>query len=152
MSGYFSFQRLITTSVVKAIYALGFLILTGGAVTLIVWAGLGLNDANISRELGWRYIAIGAGSLVLGNLAWRIVCEFWMVLFNINDHLAFIGQATSLNRVSRVNEVQFVERRVATRDRRTANKKSEVVATREISLPSRDKVHAERSSGVLGLS
>jgi len=151
MSGYFSFQRLITTSVVKAIYALGFLILTAGGVTLIVWAGLGLNDANISRQLGWRYIAIGAGALVIGNLAWRIICEFWMVLFNINDHLASIDDDPSLNHLPRVNDVQFVERRVATKDRRTA-KQSEVVATREISLPSREKVHAQRQSGVLGLS
>jgi hypothetical protein len=152
MSGYFSFQRLITTSVVKAIYALGFLILTAAGVTLIVWAGLGLNDANISRELGWRYVGLGAGALVIGNLAWRIVCEFWMVLFNINDHLASIDDDPGLNRLPRVNDVQFVERRVATRDRRAANKKSEVVATREISLPVRDKVHAERSASVLGLS
>lgn len=152
MSGYFSFQRLITISVVKGIYALGFLILTAGGVTLIVWAGLGLNDANISRELGWRYIAIGTGALVIGNLAWRIACEFCMVLFNINDHLASIDEAASLNRLQRVGDVQFVERRVATKDRRIANKRSEVVATREISLPSRDKVHAERQAGVLGLS
>ena len=152
MSGFFSFQRLITTSVVKGIYALGFLILTAGGVTLIVWAGLGLNDANISRELGWRYVCLGAGALVIGNLAWRIACEFWMVLFNINDHLASIDESPSLNRLQRVSDVQFVERRVATRDRRTANKLSEVVATREISLPSRDKVHAGRQSGVLGLS
>ena len=135
----------------KAIYAFGFLILTTGGVALIVWAGLALNDANIFRELGWRYLATGVGALVIGNLAWRIICEFWMVLFNINDRLASLDQGTSLNPMDRVSEEQFVERRVATKDRRVANK-SEVLATREISLPSRDKAHAQRSTGVLGLS
>lgn len=152
MTSYFSFQKLITTSIVKAIYALGFVVLTVGGIALIVWAALRLNDANISRELGWRYVAVGAAALLLGNLAWRVICEFWIVLFNINHHLASIDYVTNLNKLHRIGEVQFVERRV-TRDRRVANSKIEIPASpkREV-LPVREKFKAERPAGVLGLS
>jgi len=51
MSGYFSFQKLITTSIVRAVYFLGFVILSTLSITLIVWAGLQLHDANIPRQV-----------------------------------------------------------------------------------------------------
>jgi len=52
MTGYFSFQRMITTAIVKVVYILGFLVLTTGGVALIVWAGLQLNDAASTVSLG----------------------------------------------------------------------------------------------------
>jgi hypothetical protein len=152
MTGYFSFQKLITTSIAKVVYALGFLILTAGSVALIVWSGMRLNDANIDRQLGWRYVAIGAAALVVGNLAWRVICEFWIVLFNVNNHLASIDYATSLNRLHKVSEVQFIERRAGTRDRRVAKTKPEVVEAREPYVPARETLRADRQASVLGLS
>jgi len=83
MSGYFSFQKLITTTIVKAVYFLGFIILSTLSITLIVWAGLRLHDANIARQLGWRYVAVGTAGLIIGNIVWRVICEFWMVLFSV---------------------------------------------------------------------
>ena len=151
MTGYFSFQRLITTSIVKVIYALGFFALSIGSIALIVWAGLRLNDANIDRQLGWRYVAIGAAALVVGNLAWRMICEFWIVLFNVNHHLASIDHATNFLQPHKVSEVQFVERR-ATVERRLPNSRPEVEPTREVTLPARETFKADRPAGVLGLS
>ncbi len=152
MTAYFSFQKLITTSIVKSVYALGFLTLTAGGVALIVWSGMRLNEANIDRQLGWRYVAIGAAAFVVGNLAWRVICEFWMVLFKVNNHLASIDQATSLNRPHKVSDVQFIERRVGTRDRRVAKASPEVVQTREPLVPAKETFRADRPAGVLGLS
>ena len=94
--GYFSFERMITPAFVKVIYFLGFLALTGGGVALAVWAGMQLNDATISRELGWRYVAAGVGAVVLGNIVWRVFCELWVVLFGIHSELISVRYALNL--------------------------------------------------------
>ena len=55
MSTYFSFQKCITTSFVKAIHFLGFLALTAGGIGFAGWAGMRLYEANIPRALGWAH-------------------------------------------------------------------------------------------------
>jgi hypothetical protein len=150
MSGYFSFEKLISTTAVKVVYFLGFLVLSALSITLIVWASLRLNNANIGRELGWRYVAYGAAALVLGNIVWRIVCEFWMVLFSINHHLSDANQVVTVRHIQRVPEPQFVERRMATSDRRAAPRTSEkpTVETRQ----KENQFTNPRPASVLGLS
>ena len=148
MTGYFSFQKFITTSIVKGIYVLGFIALTGAGVALIVWAGLKLNDATIDRQLGWRYVAIGAAALVIGNILWRVICEFWMVLFSINRRLSELNVAK--NTIERVPAVQVVERRVATSDRRVSDKGTDIV--REEATQTRQPYREPRTASVLGLS
>lgn len=91
MSEYFSFRKFITSSFVKFIYVPGFLLLTGAGVALIVWASLRLRDATIPTRLGYYYIAAGAAVVLLGNLLWRVLCELWVVLFNMNGLLASIN-------------------------------------------------------------
>jgi hypothetical protein len=126
---------------VKVVYFLGFVVLSSLSITLIVWASLRLNNANIGRELGWRYVAYGAAALVVGNLVWRIVCEFWMVLFSINHHLSDANQVVTVRHVQRVPEPQFVERRMATSDRRAPEK-----------VRQENQFHNPKPAGVLGLS
>jgi hypothetical protein len=93
MGNYFSFERFITKNFVRALYFLGFVVLTIGGIALAIWAGLRLNDASIDRELGWRYVALGVAAVTLGNLGWRIFCELWIVLFNMNARLASIDRS-----------------------------------------------------------
>jgi hypothetical protein len=92
MPGYFSFQKYITSSFVKAIYFLGFLALTAGGIGLAGWAAMRLYEASIPRELGWYYVASGLGILFIGNLVWRVFCEIWVVLFNIHARLVSLDQ------------------------------------------------------------
>lgn len=147
MTGYFSFQKFISTSIVKLIYALGFIALTAGGIALIVWAGLRLNNSIIDRQLGWRYVAVGAGAVVIGNIAWRVICEFWMVLFSINERLAELNVARQFEKVP---AVQFVERRVAKRDRRVSVPKPEDHP--EDSDSTLERFGSQRPASVLGLS
>jgi hypothetical protein len=151
MAGYFSFDRLITPTIVKIVHFLGFVILSAGAITLIVWAGLRLNDATIARDQGWRYVAIGAATVVVGNLAWRVICEFWMVLFNMHDQLASLGHATIVNTVPKLPETHLFEQRVAVRDRHVPNNRAEVEASR---VPAEETEHLKTHHGasVLGLT
>jgi hypothetical protein len=97
--GYFGFHRMITPVFVKTLHFLGFLILTSGGIGIAVWAGLRLYEASIARELGWRYVIIGAGAATVGNLIWRVFCEFWIVLFSINNHLALASGTLPVSKV-----------------------------------------------------
>ena len=94
MPGYFSFQKLITPRFVKFIYAVGLLVMTAGGIALAIWAGLGLRSATLPTRIGVYYIAIGAGAAIVGNLVWRVLCEIWIVLFNIHNLLGSIASET----------------------------------------------------------
>jgi len=90
MAGYFSFRKVITTYFVRTIYALGFILLTSGGLGVATWAGLRLNAGTIPNRTGIYFIAAGAGVVLVGNLVWRMICEFWLLLFNMHALLASI--------------------------------------------------------------
>jgi hypothetical protein len=138
MSAYFSFKRMITASFVKVVYFLGFLILTAGGIGLIVWAGLQLNDATIDRNLGWRYVALGAAALVIGNILWRVACELLVVLFGIHAELVTLRYSSQPVHFERVIEEP------TPRERRALEPRDIVVHD--------DEIVAHRPAGVLGLS
>ena len=94
MPGYFSFQKLITPRFVKFIYAVGLLALTAGGIALAIWAGLGLRARTMPTRMGIYYIAIGAGIAIVANLFWRVLCEIWIVLFNMHNLLGSIESET----------------------------------------------------------
>ena len=142
MAGYFSFERMITPAFVKVIYFLGFLALTAGGVALAVWAGMQLNDATISRELGWRYLAAGVAAVVLGNIVWRVFCELWVVLFGIHEELISVRYALNLNGL-RYTDEEPIQREAVT-------EREEIVRPREVVVHEDDRVAPRH--GILGLS
>jgi hypothetical protein len=116
MSEYFSFQKSITSSFVKAIYFLGFLALTAGGIGLAGWAAMRLYEASIARELGWYYVAGGAGIALIGNLVWRVFCEIWIVLFNIHARLVSLDRKAGPEVVSADMRTEVPEREVRTEE------------------------------------
>lgn len=113
MAGYFSFQKLITPRFVKFIYVVGSIALTAGGIGLATWAGLGLRSATLPTRMGVYYIALGAGLAIVGNLVWRVLCEIWIVLFNIHNLLGSIERETRYVPVER--ELPGEEHRVELR-------------------------------------
>jgi hypothetical protein len=107
MAGYFSFRKIITTYFVRTIYALGFIVLTLAGIGFAAWAALRLNAVTIPTRTGIFLIAAGAGIALVGNLAWRMICEFWLLLFNMQTLLASIEDqmrtATGQRQVKRDN-------------------------------------------------
>lgn len=140
--GYFSFERMITTTFVKVLYFLGFIAITAAGVALAIWAGMKLNDAAISRDLGWRYVAAGVGMVVLGNILWRVFCELWVVLFDIHSELASIRYALNLNGLRHLTKAPITREIMQERD--------DAVRPPEVLVHTEDR-HAPRH-GVLGLS
>lgn len=90
MAGYFSFRKVITTHLVRTVYALGFILLTFGGLGLALWAGQRLNAASMPTRTAYYFIAGGAAIVLVGNLAWRMMCEFWLLLFNMHGLLVSI--------------------------------------------------------------
>ena len=138
MGRYFSFDRMITPGFVKAVYFIGFLAITIAGIALAVWAGMQLNDAIISRSLGWRYVAYGVGLLVVGNIVWRVFCELWMVLFGIHSEL-----------VNRPYYTHYTYEEPVERD--VITEREEIVRPREVVVHNEDLATAPRH-GILGLS
>jgi hypothetical protein len=94
MPGYFSFQKLITPRFVKFIYVVGLIAITASGIGLAAWAGYGLRSATLPTRMGAYYIALGASLVIVGNLVWRVLCEIWIVLFNIHNLLGSIERET----------------------------------------------------------
>jgi hypothetical protein len=140
--GYFSFERMITTTFVKVLYFIGFIAITAAGVALALWAGMKLNDATIARDLGWRYVAAGVSTVVFGNIVWRVFCELWVVLFDIHSELASIRYASNLNGLRHPTKEPI--RREIIEERDDAIRRPEVVVHTEDLRASRH--------GVLGLS
>ena len=143
--GYFAFDRLITKTFVKAVYFIGFVLLTLGGIALAIWAGLRLQEASIPRQVGWRYVAIGIGAVIVGNLLWRIFCEFWIVLFNMHARLVTIDRGFNASRhqtlrVSGVNNEELPAGPVKT---------DEPV---EAASPATQSYDSNRPTSVLGLT
>jgi uncharacterized membrane protein YcjF (UPF0283 family) len=96
MAGYFSFRKIITTYFVKTVYALGFILLTFAGIGLAVWASQRLSAATMPTRTAVYYIAAGVGIVLVGNLVWRMVCEFWLLLFDMRALLVSIEQEVRL--------------------------------------------------------
>jgi hypothetical protein len=77
VADFISFRYLITPAFVTVIYVLGVVVITLGALASLASAG-----------------GLIAGVLVFlfGNLYWRIILEFIMVLFRMNDSLQSIDR------------------------------------------------------------
>jgi len=76
LSDFLTFRYLITPGFISAIYAIG-------AVLITLYALASISNAGVVGALIF---------LIIGNIWWRIVLEFVMVLFRINDSLASIDR------------------------------------------------------------
>ena len=76
---FLSFRYLITPPLMTVIYVIGAVLITLGSVaTLAVRGGGG--------------VVVGLLIFVFGNLYWRVILEFVMVLFRMNDSLQSIDK------------------------------------------------------------
>ena len=82
MSEYISFKRFITPTFIMVIYILGALVATIGSILLMV---SGVGGTGIA-------VILGIIMLIFGNLAWRILCEYWIVQFRIYEEIAALNR------------------------------------------------------------
>jgi hypothetical protein len=78
-SDFINFRYLITPGLVTVIYVLGAVFITLGAIGVLLAGGTG-------GVIGGLLI------FVFGNLYWRVILEFIIVLFRINEGIRSIDQ------------------------------------------------------------
>jgi len=101
MAGYFSFHRLVSTSIIKATYVIGTVLITFWGLGAIGFGIASLAQPDVLElrmlVLGQPVAAVvtGAITLVFGNLLWRLLCEGWILLFSMHELLAAIAHGSS---------------------------------------------------------
>lgn len=96
--GFWDFRTLVSNSIVKAVYGVGALLLTLGGLFLIAFPlVVHFNRPSDQAQSffatsGVQWLIAGAVALTLGNLFWRLLCEAWIVLFNLHEMLASIEE------------------------------------------------------------
>jgi len=99
MPGYFSFHKLVSTSIIKATYVIGTVLITFWGLGMIGFGIAALAQPDI-RELRMLvgqpivFVVTGAITLVFGNLLWRLLCEGWILLFSMHELLAAIAHGS----------------------------------------------------------
>jgi hypothetical protein len=88
--GYFPFRKMISPTLIKILYVLGMLGITayGAYMAWQAW-----NEMAGSGQSGDRQVlSLGTGLVVIvvGNLAWRLICESAIVAFSIHEVLVSI--------------------------------------------------------------
>ncbi len=80
----FLFDNLISPAIVRLVFFVGL----GAIVVASFWTmKLGFDFWDVG---GSRIVLTGLGALVLGSLAWRLLCEVVIVLFKIHESLRAI--------------------------------------------------------------
>lgn len=87
-----SFDKLIATRVMKLVYAIGMVgIALMGVVTFL--GSFSAMRQSFATGVGTMLLAVVGTAL--GVLLWRVMCELWLLGFNIYDRLGEIRDRTS---------------------------------------------------------
>jgi hypothetical protein len=90
MSDYITFKKFITPTFIMVIYILGALVVTIGSF-LVMLGGFNIPDQGFSMG-GGIGVVLGIVMLIFGNLAWRILCEYWVVQFRIYEEIVALNR------------------------------------------------------------
>lgn len=85
MGDYFAFRTFVSSVLIRACYAMGVVLITLAGVVLLYRGASDMTDAAFSSTNGALTLLLGLATLTFGNLAWRIVCELWILFFRIYE-------------------------------------------------------------------
>lgn len=91
-SDFFQFKRFITADLLRLLYVVGALFITAIGFILFVSDESSLDIPNSF----WGLILIS-----VGNLLWRLYCEFMIVIFSIHERLVSIDYKIKNNKIKR---------------------------------------------------
>lgn len=86
LDDFFTFDLFITRAIIVLIYLLGVFALVGTSIWIFIWGRNPPMSYKTPEEAFWTGFII----LIFGNLIWRLLCEFVVVVFKINDSLISI--------------------------------------------------------------
>ena len=84
LAEFFLFKMFITRPFIKIIYVIG-----AAAITLLALGSI----FGLVMPFSSYAVIIGLLQLTLGNLSWRIMCEIWIVFFQMHDVVKSIDKS-----------------------------------------------------------
>ena len=78
--GFWSFDKMVSSSLIKSLYILG-------ALGITIFSFVMFSNASEAKSGGAWLVLLGLIYLIIGNLLWRIVCEGTIIIFKIFDKL-----------------------------------------------------------------
>ncbi|MCZ7601376.1 MAG: DUF4282 domain-containing protein [Melioribacteraceae bacterium] len=79
MQEFFEFKTMVSSILIKVLYVLGVLVVT-------IYGIISLFSGSFM---------MGLGTIIFGNLFWRLFCEGIIVVFSIHDRLSSIDSKTA---------------------------------------------------------
>ena len=76
--GFFSFQKMISGTLIKILYVIGLIIITIGGIVMIA------QGSDMYRG-GEAFVLGGIALIIFGNILWRIICEGWIIIFSLHE-------------------------------------------------------------------
>ena len=89
LSDFFSFEKMIATSIVKLVYWLGI----AGIVVfglMRIWAAFSFMGYSFGGGFGMLLVTLFG--IAISVVVWRVLCEIYIVVFQINDRLGEIRE------------------------------------------------------------
>ncbi len=94
VTDYFSFRYMVTPGLIGVIYLLGAVIITAVAIWVLIEGPLNVTGAPLPPSAPTGRLG-AVVLLVVGNVAWRVICEFYMVAFRIHDAITSLDRKTA---------------------------------------------------------
>jgi hypothetical protein len=91
---FFAFRKMISLFLSKIIYIIGMVLLTSGGLVMII-LGLAGGESAFGREFSWTFALFGLAAIFIGNLLWRLFCEYWVVFFSMHEQVVKIAENIS---------------------------------------------------------
>jgi hypothetical protein len=88
LNDYVNFDAFITKDVMVLIYGVGATLLTLAAIAIVIWG----RTSPFYYQSAGEAIGAAIGIFIFGNVTWRILCEYIVVLFKINESLISIDK------------------------------------------------------------
>jgi hypothetical protein len=90
---FINFEELITPTVITIVYILGVILIVLGSLVIMALSFFPASSSVYSRtapSFDGMTMVLGLLYLVFGNIFWRLLCEFIVVVFKINDHISSV--------------------------------------------------------------
>jgi len=88
---FMSFKKLISGVLVQFVYAIGVVYIFVSGIEIVFKKEYGFFSAINSNN----HVMIGLLIIVVGNILWRLLCEAYIVIFQMHDLLVSIKSSTS---------------------------------------------------------
>jgi hypothetical protein len=96
---FFAFRTMISLNLIKIVYVIGACLITLIGFFMMfpcIFSFMSCGYSNFPFNFMFKWFSLAGGLLFIlaGNLIWRFVCEWWVILFSMHELLVKIAENT----------------------------------------------------------